>query len=108
MLTNEVRENYILILKNELIEALGCTEPIAIAYAAAKAKAVLGRQPKRMEVGCSGNIENNVKGLEGPNPGGLIGIAAAAVAGAVGGDANRELQVLESVKKENHEEIRKL
>jgi len=54
MLTKEVYENYILILKDELIEALGCTEPIAIAYATTKAKAVLGKQPKRMEVGCSG------------------------------------------------------
>lgn len=108
MLTREVRENYSLILKNELIEALGCTEPIAIAYAAAKAKAVLGKRPKRMEVGCSGNIVKNVKGVVVPNTGGLMGIAAAAVAGAVAGDPDRELQVLESVKSENYDEIRKL
>lgn len=108
MLTKEVHENYVSILKNELIEALGCTEPIAIAYAAAKAKAVLGKQPERMEVGCSGNIVKNVKGVVVPNTGGLIGIAAAAVAGVVGGDADKELQVLESVKSQDHDEIRKL
>ena len=108
MLTKEAYENYILILKSELIEALGCTEPIAIAYAAAKAKAVLGKQPERMEVGCSGNIVKNVKGVVVPNTGGLIGIAAAAVAGVVGGDPDRGLQVLESVKTEDHNEIRKL
>ncbi|MGE5633307.1 MAG: serine dehydratase subunit alpha family protein [Caulobacteraceae bacterium] len=95
-------------MKSELIEALGCTEPIAIAYATAKAKAVLGKQPERMEVGCSGNIVKNVKGVVVPNTGGLIGIAAAAIAGVVGGDSDRGLQVLESVKDEQHEEIRRL
>lgn len=108
MLTKEMYDNYILILKSELIEALGCTEPIAIAYATAKAKAVLGKQPERMEVGCSGNIVKNVKGVVVPNTGGLIGIAAAAIAGVVGGDSDRGLQVLESVKDEQHEEIRRL
>lgn len=108
MLTKEMYENYILILKSELIEALGCTEPIAIAYAAAKAKAVLGKQPKRMEVGCSGNIVKNVKGVVVPNTGGLIGIASAAIAGAVGGDGEKGLQVLESVKYEDYKQIKKL
>ncbi|SHI50518.1 L-cysteine desulfidase family protein [Lutispora thermophila] len=108
MLTNEVCENYVMILKNELVEALGCTEPIAIAYAAAKAKAVLGKQPKRMEIGCSGNIVKNVKGVVVPNTGGLIGIGAAAIAGVIGGDPDKELQVLESVKEEDHKEIRRL
>lgn len=108
MLTKEVYENYILILKNELIEALGCTEPIAIAYATAKAKAVLGKQPQKIEVGCSRNIVKNVKGVVVPNTGGLIGIAAAAVAGIVGGDSDKKLQVLESVKSEHLNEIREL
>lgn len=108
MLTKEVCENYIQILKDELKEALGCTEPIAIAYAAAKAKAVLGKQPDRIEIGCSGNIVKNVKGVVVPNTGGLIGIAAAAVAGVVGGNADRELQVLESVNQEDYDEIRRL
>ena len=108
MLTKEIYDNYTAILKDELIEALGCTEPIAIAYAAAKAKAVLGKQPERIEIGCSGNIVKNVKGVVVPNTGGLIGIEAAAIAGVIGGDADRELQVLESVKKEQYEEIGRL
>lgn len=108
MLTKEVNENYIMILKSELIEALGCTEPIAIAYATAKAKAVLGKEPERMEVGCSGNIVKNVKGVVVPNTGGLIGIDAAAIAGVVGGDSEKGLQVLESVKKEQYSLIKKL
>ena len=108
MLTKEIYDNYTAILKDELIEALGCTEPIAIAYAAAKAKAVLGRQPERIEIGCSGNIVKNVKGVIVPNTGGLIGIEAAAIAGVIGGDADRELQVLESVRKDQYKEIEKL
>jgi len=108
MLTKEVYRNYIMILKNELIEALGCTEPIAIAYASAKAKAVLGKRPERIEIGCSGNIVKNVKGVVVPNTGGLIGIAAAAIAGVVGGDPDKGLQVLETVKSEQHDEIRAL
>ena len=108
MLSKKVMENYILILKSELIEALGCTEPIAIAYAAAKARSVLGKVPERIEVGCSGNIVKNVKGVVVPNTGGLIGIDAAAVAGVVGGDPDRGLQVLESVKKEQYSKIKRL
>lgn len=108
MLTKEIYDNYTAILKDELIEALGCTEPIAIAYAAAKAKSVLGRQPERIEIGCSGNIVKNVKGVIVPNTGGLIGIEAAAIAGVIGGDADRELQVLESVRKDQYKEIEKL
>ncbi|AET67591.1 hypothetical protein Desor_1977 [Desulfosporosinus orientis DSM 765] len=108
MLTKEVYANYILILKTELIEALGCTEPIAIAYASAKARAVLGKRPERIEIGCSGNIIKNVKGVVVPNTGGLIGIDAAAIAGVVGGDPEKGLQVLESVKSEQYDEIRDL
>lgn len=108
MLTKEVTDNYILILKSELIEALGCTEPIAIAYATAKAKSVLGKAPERMEVGCSGNIVKNVKGVVVPNTGGLIGINAAAIAGVIGGDADKGLQVLESVKREQYNIIKDL
>ena len=108
MLNKNTIENYILILKSELIEALGCTEPIAIAYAAAKAKSVLGKEPERIEVGCSGNIVKNVKSVVVPNTGGLIGIDAAAVAGVLGGDSDKGLQVLESVKREQYSVIRKL
>ena len=92
---------YTRILESELVPALGCTEPIAIAYGAAKARQVLGQEPEHMEIRCSGNIIKNVKGVVVPNSGGMIGIEAAAALGALGGDADRELEVLESVRPEH-------
>ena len=89
--------NYLNILKHELVPALGCTEPIAIAYASAKAVSILGEFPDSIVMSCSGNIIKNVKGVTVPNSGGMKGIEAAAILGAVGGDANRELEVLEGV-----------
>lgn len=94
-------DNYVMILKDELVPALGCTEPIAIAYAAAKAREILGEMPDRMEMCCSGNIIKNVKGVTVPNSGGLRGIDVAAVLGVVGGDAKKELEVLEEVTEED-------
>ena len=85
------------LLNRELICALGCTEPIAVAYAAALAHRVLGREPERLAVRCSGNIIKNVKSVTVPNSGGMRGVDAAAVLGAVAGDATAELEVLESV-----------
>lgn len=93
----ELYNKYVKILKHELVPALGCTEPIAIAYAAAKARDILGRFPESVEMRCSGNIIKNVKGVTVPNSRGLKGIDAAAVLGVTGGDAHRELEVLESV-----------
>ena len=85
--------NYLKILGSELIPAMGCTEPIAIAYAAAKLKEVLGGIPEKMVASCSGNIIKNVKGVVVPNSGGLRGVEAAAVLGAVAGNAELELEV---------------
>ena len=89
--------NYLNILKQELVPALGCTEPIAIAYAAAKARQVLGEFPEHVEMHLSGNIIKNVKGVTVPNSGGLKGIDVAAVLGIVGGNADRALEVLSEV-----------
>ncbi len=108
MLSEEIRSTYAAILKEELVPALGCTEPIAVAYAAARAREILGRMPGGLRMRCSGNIVKNVMGVRVPNTGGLKGIAAAAVAGIVGGDASRRLEVLESVKPEHHPEINRL
>lgn len=80
---------------------MGCTEPIAIAYAAAKAREVLNCIPDRCYVYCSGNIIKNVKGVTVPNSGGMKGIDVAAVLGILGGDASRDLEVLESVTPEH-------
>lgn len=92
---------YSRILKSELVAAMGCTEPIAIAYAAAKAREVLGGLPDRCHVYCSGNIVKNVKGVTVPNSGGMKGIDVAATLGILGGDASRDLEVLESVTPEH-------
>ena len=88
---------YVQILKEELLPAMGCTEPIAIAYAAARARSVLGRLPERLLVEVSGNIIKNVKSVVVPHTGGLRGIPAAAAAGAVAGDAEAGLEVLSYV-----------
>lgn len=89
-------ENYRMILKEEMIPAMGCTEPIALAYGAAKAREILGREPERILARCSGNIVKNVRCVIIPNSGGMTGIEAAVVLGAVGGDANKEMEVLEA------------
>lgn len=101
-------DRFAAILEKELVPALGCTEPIALAYAAAKVRDVLGVFPERMEVYCSGNIVKNVKGVTIPNSGGLIGIDMAVILGAVGGNANEELKVLESVRPEDIERTKEL
>jgi len=108
MLDAERRKEYLAILRAELVPALGCTEPIAVALAAAKARETLGQMPDRVEISCSGNIVKNVKGVVVPNSGGLKGIEAAALAGIVGGDASRGLEVLEALKPAALPEVRKL
>ncbi|MDP3179095.1 MAG: L-serine ammonia-lyase, iron-sulfur-dependent, subunit alpha, partial [Spirochaetaceae bacterium] len=108
MLTKERSDAFIAILREELVSALGCTEPIAIAYAAAVARKILGRMPQRMEISCSGNIVKNVKGVKVPNTGGLKGIQAAGIAGLVAGDPDRGLEVLENVRPSDYPEIERL
>ena len=103
-----LKEAYSRILKKELVAAMGCTEPIAIAYAAAKCREVLGQIPARCHVRCSGNIVKNVMGVTVPNSGGLKGIDVAAVLGILGGDASRDLEVLQSVTEEHIQEAKRL
>ncbi len=88
------------ILKEELVPAMGCTEPIALAYAAAKAREVLGRLPERVVIEASGSIIKNVKSVIVPNTDQLKGIPAAAAAGIVAGRAEKELEVISFVTKE--------
>ena len=95
--TDPCYSQYVQILKEELRPAMGCTEPIAIAYAAAKARSVLGGMPDRLLIEVSGNIIKNVKSVVVPHTGGLRGIPAAAAAGVVAGDAEAELEVLSKV-----------
>ena len=84
-------QNLVKILGEELLPAMGCTEPIAMAYAAAKARAVLGATPDKIRLWVSGNIIKNVKSVVVPNTGGLHGMAAALCAGIIGGNADTEL-----------------
>ena len=92
---------YLQILREELLPAMGCTEPIAMAYAAAKARRTLGELPDKIDIVISGNIIKNVKSVVVPNTGGLKGIAAAIAAGTVSGDADKQLEVLSQVAPED-------
>ena len=107
-MNREREDRFAAILHKELVPALGCTEPIALAYASAKVRQVLGCFPERMEVYCSGNIVKNVKGVTIPNSGGLIGIENAVILGAVGGNPQEELKVLEGVRPEDIERTKEL
>lgn len=107
-MNNEMYSSFVYILKSELVPALGCTEPIAIAFAAAKAKEVLGTAPTHLDVYCSGNIIKNVQGVVVPNSNGKKGIEIAAILGAVGGNSSDELEVLSKVNDEARAESEKL
>ena len=94
---NPKYQTYLAILQRELVCAMGCTEPIALAYCAAVARATLGTTPDRIRVEASGNIIKNVKSVVVPNTGGRRGIAAAACIGVLGGDENAKLEVISKV-----------
>ena len=108
MITDERRDYYVQILKDELVPAMGCTEPIAIAYASAKARATLGSFPTSCDIAVSGNIIKNAKSVVVPHTGGMKGIETAVVAGLVGGNADARLEVLSSVTDEDIERMREV
>ncbi len=97
---------YIEILRQELIPAMGCTEPIAVAYCSALARRTLQQIPDKVEIFVSGNIVKNVKSVIVPNTGGMKGIKAAAAAGIVAGDPDKELEVISVVSERQKEQIR--
>lgn len=103
--TSKLYQAYCQILKEELIPAMGCTEPIAIAYAAAKAREVLGKEPDSVKIGVSYNIIKNVKSVVVPNTGGMKGIQSAAAAGIVAGQADKALEVISQVSDQQKQEI---
>ena len=107
-MNSSLKAAYSRILKKELVAAMGCTEPIAIAYAAAKCREILGKLPEVCHVRCSGNIVKNVMGVTVPNSGGMKGIDVAATLGVLGGDAGRDLEVLQSVTEEHIARAREL
>ena len=98
---------YLAILKEELVPAMGCTEPICLAYAAAKAREVLGSMPKRVEIKASGNIIKNVKSVIVPNTKGMKGLKASVAAGIVAGNPEKALEVIAEVTPEQKKEISK-
>lgn len=103
---DNIYQIYVQILKEELVTAMGCTEPIAISYAAARARAVLGELPEKIVVKASGSIIKNVKSVVVPNTSGLRGIEAAAAAGVVCGNENKKLEVLSEIESEDIERIK--
>ena len=108
MITKELSAQYIALLRRELVPALGCTEPIAIAYAAARARRLLGCMPTSMTVHCSGNIIKNVKSVIVPTTNGLRGIDTSAILGALAGDPELGMEVLRNVTPEQVEQVRQL
>ena len=104
--TDEKYIAYVQILKEELVPAMGCTEPIALAYAAAKAREVLGEIPDKVLIEASGSIIKNVKSVIVPNTNHLKGIPAAAAAGIVAGKSEKELEVIASVSPEEIERMK--
>ena len=93
-------QNYVRILNEELVPAMGCTEPIAIAYCAALMKEALGNIPNKIVINVSGNIIKNVKSVTVPNTLGLCGIDTACAIGIIAGDASKKLEVIANVTKE--------
>ena len=97
MMTNEMIEDYLKILESELGPAMGCTEPIALAYGGARAREILGGMPEKVIAKCSGNIIKNVRCVTIPNSKGLVGIEAGVLLGIAGGNAGKQMEVLEDV-----------
>lgn len=97
MLDKVLQEEFISILREELVPAMGCTEPIALAYAAAKGREALGCEPERINAKCSGNMIKNVRCVTIPNSGGLTGIETACVLGSLAGNPSAGMEVLEKV-----------
>lgn len=93
-------DSYTNIINRELVAALGCTEPIAIAYAAAVLRQILINMPTKISISCSGNIIKNVKGVIVPESNGMRGVEIAALLGACGGDPHKGLQVLQGIKED--------
>ncbi len=107
MIIDETIKTQVLnILKEEIIPAEGCTEPIALAYTAAKAVEILQKKPEKLVVYVSGNIIKNVKSVVVPNSGGMVGIEVSAAMGALAGDASKELLVISNVQTEQLKEIK--
>ena len=104
-LPSAMEDAYVRILREELVPAMGCTEPIAVAYAAARCRQALGALPQRCLLSVSGNLIKNVKSVIVPNTGGLKGLEASVAAGAVAGDADAVLEVVSRITPDRYPDI---
>lgn len=102
----QMYDTFVEILKEELVPAFGCTEPISIAYCAAKARDILGVLPNKVKIEASGNVIKNVKSVIVPNTDGLRGIPAAAAAGIVAGDSEKKLEVISEVSIDKRKQVK--
>lgn len=100
MLEQNIMDNFINIIEEELVPAMGCTEPIALAYAAAKGRQYLSELPLQILAKCSGNMIKNVRCVKIPNSDGMMGIESAVVLGTISGDASKGMEVLAGVKED--------
>ena len=108
MKINDFKYNsFIEILKEELVPAMGCTEPIAIAYCAAVVRDYLGIIPEKVDIYVSGNILKNVKSVTVPNTNGMHGINVAAAIGIIGGKSEKKLEVIADVTGDDIEKLKK-
>lgn len=105
VLDKRIHDEYLKILSEELIPAMGCTEPIALAYAGAKAREVLGELPDRVIAYCSGNMIKNVRCVTIPNSENMVGIEAGVLLGIVGGEASKCMEVLEDIQDEDRKQV---
>jgi len=100
---NEINyeKEFLQILKEELVPAEGCTEPISLAFAGAKAREILKGIPNKVVIECSGNLIKNIRCVTVPNTGNLVGIEASLLAGIVGGDSSRALEVISDLNEDH-------
>ncbi|MCF7924174.1 MAG: L-serine ammonia-lyase, iron-sulfur-dependent, subunit alpha [Candidatus Izimaplasma sp.] len=108
MINEDYQDKIFSILKEELVPAKGCTEPVSIAYAAAKAREILGEIPNQVIVSASGNLIKNIRCVTVPNTGNLVGIEASVITGLVGGNSELGLEVIENISKADLQKINQL
>ena len=108
MINDAIVACYNNILNSELIEATGCTEPIALALVGAVGKAALKEMPEKIELYCSSNMIKNCKSVTVPNSGGIKGMQAAVLLGVIGGDCHNMLQVLSHITDKHREQLKEV
>ena len=104
----QYKKEFFKILEEELVPAQGCTEPISLAFAGAKARELLGEIPDKVIIECSGNLIKNIRCVTVPNTGNLVGVEASLIAGIVGGDSSKELEVISNLNEKHIVQIHEI